>query len=60
MSDNIVYYFTKYDIAKGENVRSKRPATRDLIERVQGTILEETAQVVDMSELDTNGFLIEG
>jgi hypothetical protein len=60
MSDDVVYYFTKYDIARGENVRSKRPATRGFIERVGGTMLEDTAQIVDLSQLDAEGRLIEG
>ncbi len=59
MSDAIVYYFTMFDINKGENVRSKRPATREVIENIRGVVLEDTAQIVDISQLDGNGFLIE-
>lgn len=58
-SDFLVYYFTKYDITKDENIRSKRPATREVIERIGGTVLEDTAQEVDLSQLDGDGFLIE-
>jgi hypothetical protein len=60
MSDTIVYYFEKFDIGQGQNIRSKRPATRETIERIGGTMLEDTAQEVDISQLDGNGFLIEG
>jgi len=52
-----VYYFTMYDIRTDEEVKSKRPATRDAIFRVCGTILEETAEEVDPLELDERGFL---
>lgn len=52
-----VYYFTMYDIRADEEVRSKRPAIREAIFRVCGTILEETAQEVDPVEIDANGFL---
>ncbi len=51
-----VYYFTRYDITVGEMVRSQRPATLETIVLCEGTLLEETAQHVDVSELDDNGF----
>jgi hypothetical protein len=51
-----VYYFTKYDITVGEVVRSPRPATLETIVLCEGTLLEDTAQQVDVSELDDNGF----
>jgi hypothetical protein len=51
-----VYYFTKYDMKVGEVVRSPRPATLETIVVCEGTLLEETAQQVDVSELDGNGF----
>ena len=57
MSDTIVYYFEKFDVVQGQNIRSKRPATREVIERIGGTVLEETAQEVEVSQLDGNGFL---
>jgi hypothetical protein len=52
-----VYYFTRYDIRTDEELRSKRPATREAIFRVCGNILEETAEEVDPIELDERGFL---
>jgi hypothetical protein len=51
-----VYDFTKYYGTIGEMVRSPRPATLETIVVCEGTLLEETAQHVDVSELDDNGF----
>ena len=51
-----VYHFTKYDITAGEVVLSQRPATLETIVSCEGKLLEETAQQVDVSELDENGF----
>jgi len=53
-----VYYFTKYDIETDQNVRSKRPATLEAIERVNGIAIKETAKDVDASQLDMDGFLV--
>ena len=52
-----VYYFKLFDIKTLENVRSKRPATRGTIAKLKGEVLENTAQEVDASRLDGNGFL---
>ena len=51
-----VYYFTKYDITVGEMGHSQRPATLETIIVCEGKLLEETAQQVDVAELDENGF----
>jgi len=51
-----VYYFAKYDVTVGKMVRSQRPATLETIVVCEGTLLEDTAQQVDVSELDDNGF----
>jgi hypothetical protein len=51
-----VYYFTKDDITVGAMVRSQRPATLETIVVCEGKLIEETAQHVDVSELDGNGF----
>ena len=51
-----VYHFMKYDSTVGEVVRSQRPATLETIVVYEGTLLEETAQQVEVSELDGNGF----
>lgn len=53
-----VYYFTCYDIRSDEILRSKRPATLEAITRCKGEVLKDTAQEVDASSLDDNGFLI--
>ena len=51
-----VYYFTKYDVTAGKEVFSQRPATLETIVSCEGKLLEETAQQVDVSELDEDGF----
>jgi len=51
-----VYHFTKYDITVGEMVLSQRPATLETIISCEGKLLEETAQQVDVSEVDGDGF----
>ena len=52
-----VYYFTCYDIRTDENIHSKRPATRETITRCNGVVIENTAQEVEGSRLDTDGFI---
>jgi hypothetical protein len=49
-----VYYFMKYDRTVGEMVCSQRPATLETIVVCEGKMLEETAQQVNVSELDRN------
>ena len=51
-----VYHFTRYDITAGEVMFSQRPATLETIILWEGKLLEETAQQVDISELDGDGF----
>jgi hypothetical protein len=52
-----VYDFEAFDIVEGEMVRSQRPATLEAIARIQkANLLEETAQEVDASQVDGNGF----
>ena len=51
-----VYRFTIYDITAGKEVFSQRPATLETIVLCEGKLLEETAQQVDVSELDGDGF----
>ena len=57
MSQVAVYHFYGYDKDTVARVRSKRPATRDAIERAHGEIIEETGTEVDEAQLDGNGFL---
>jgi len=58
MADVEVYYFTGWDHIAGENVRSKRPATEEIIQRLRGEPILETRQIVDSHDLDGNGFLV--
>jgi hypothetical protein len=51
-----VYHFTKHDITAGAVVFSQRPATLETIVLCEGKLIEETAQQVDISELDGDGF----
>ena len=53
-----VYYFTAYDIRSDQILRSQRPATLETIAKCKGEVLKDTAQEVDASSLDDNGFLI--
>lgn len=58
MQKTTVYYFNRYDIKTDNTVRSKRPATREAIAACDGVAIEDTAQEVEVSRLDGNGFLI--
>jgi len=44
-----IFQFTLYDIGSDENRKSRRWATREVIESLGGVVLEETAAVVDAS-----------
>lgn len=57
MSKATVYYFERYDIQTDQMIRSKRPATRETIARCNCVAIEGTAQEVDVSRLDNDGFL---
>lgn len=52
-----VYYFTLYYIRTDQNITSQRPATREAIARCNGVVIEETAQEVEASRLDSDGFV---
>lgn len=58
MQKVMVYYFTCYDIISDQILRSQRPATLEAIARCKGQVLKNTAQEIDASSLDDNGFLI--
>lgn len=51
-----VYRFQIWDQNIGENVWAPRMATVGAIQRVNGAVDEATAQLVDRSALDGNGF----
>jgi len=61
MAGVMVYYFTQYNIVTDEKVHSSRPATLEAIGKIENAIvLEETAQEVDTSRLDGDGFYTPG
>lgn len=49
MSKVTIYRFELYDITTDGNRKSHRWATREVIERLRGTVLEDTATEVDAS-----------
>lgn len=53
----VVYHFEMSSTKAETHSRSKRAATREAIEAMGFTPLMETAQVVDRSMLDGNGFV---
>jgi hypothetical protein len=57
MSTITVHYFDCYDIATDESVRSKRLATVEAIHNIGGVLVSGTAQEVDASCIDDEGFL---
>ena len=59
MGKAMVYYFTFFDMDKGETVRPRRPGTLEAIGNTgiaSVKPLMSTALEVDESELDDNGF----
>ena len=56
MGTVVVYHF-EMTSAKSEQSRSKRAATREAIEALGFKPLMETAEIVDRSQLDSNGFV---
>jgi hypothetical protein len=59
MAKATVYYFTFFDRDKGETVRPRRPGTLEAIANTRMASVKpliSTAQEVDESELDDNGF----
>ena len=57
MGTVVVYHFEMTSAKTAENSRSKRPATREAIEAMGFIPLMETAEVVDHTQLDGNGFV---
>ena len=51
-----VYKFEHVDEHNNATVRASRMATLDAIHRVKGVAIESTIKMVDISELDGNGF----
>ena len=52
-----LFYFEGYDFAQDRVVRSRRPATRDFIERFGYRALEDNSVEVDASQVDADGLL---
>lgn len=52
-----VYSFKRYDINADENPQMPRKATIEAIKACEGDPIEGTAEEVDASRLDGNGFL---
>jgi len=50
-----VYYYTQYDINTDQTIRSKRMATLDAIKTFSCIPLMDTAQEIDVIELDDIG-----
>ena len=57
MGSVVVYHFEMKNTQAREATRSKRPGTREAIEALGFTPIMETAQVVERTFLDGNGFL---
>jgi hypothetical protein len=57
MGTVVVYHFEMNHAKARETTRSKRPGTREAIEALGFTPLMETAQVVERTYLDSDGFL---
>jgi hypothetical protein len=57
MGTVVVYHFEMKHAKAREATRSKRPGTREAIEALGFTPLMETAQVVERTYLDGDGFL---
>jgi len=53
-----VYTFVIYDHDKGATAIYPRMATRRTIANMRGKVNEETAWVVDVTEVDTMGFYV--
>ena len=52
-----VYQYELFDAPSGTVMRSRLPATRGAIEAAGGKVLEETAQQVDLDQVDCDGVL---
>jgi hypothetical protein len=57
MGTVVVYHFEMENPKARGTTRSKRPGTREAIEALGFTPLMETAQVVEHTHLDGNGFV---
>ena len=60
MTDMYVYYFMRCRGSVGEKLRSQRRATLETINAKGGEAVMESQIVIDHTEVDGNGFLIDG
>jgi len=56
VSESAVYRFTWWDRYAGKDIVSPRSATLEAITRCKGTPMEDTRQVVNSRDVDSNGF----
>jgi hypothetical protein len=52
-----LFYFEGYDFAQDRVVRSRRPATREFIDRFGYCAIEGNSVEVDSSQVDADGLL---
>jgi len=57
MAKVTVYYFRVWNQDRRQHLISARPATRERIVGLKGNLIEDTAQEVESSRLDSAGFL---
>ncbi|HEV7611652.1 MAG TPA: hypothetical protein VGO37_07260 [Steroidobacteraceae bacterium] len=58
MADTYVYYFTILNQRTGESMLTRRRATLEAIKRNRGEPVFESQLEVDLSEVDSSGFLV--
>lgn len=51
-----MYFFEKFAVVEGVNIRSSHPGTLEAIARAKGEPLMDTGFEIDEAELDGNGF----
>jgi hypothetical protein len=57
MANQTLYYFEGYDFVHDQVMRSRRPATREFIDRHHFTRLEEGSVEVEPAQVDADGLL---
>ena len=57
MAKVLLYYFEGYDFRDDKVVRSRRPATREFIERYRLRAVDGNAVEVDSAQVDAEGLL---
>ncbi|WP_395065541.1 hypothetical protein [Paraburkholderia silvatlantica] len=57
MTRATVYRYKWYDVSTDSNKVRPMRGTREAIDRISGDIIEESAEEVDASLLDGNGFI---